>query len=648
MHRERELPTIQQSEKWIARARAVIPSATQTLAKSPTQYVDGIAPKYLERGKGCHVWDVDGNEYIDLVMGVGTLSLGYCNDAVDRAIRYQLEQGINFSVMHPLEVEVAELVVELVPGAEMVRFSKTGADVTSAAVRLARAFTDRSKVLCCGYHGWHDWYIGTTPRNAGVPAEVSALVQRFAYNYHSMVAFDGTAADPLLCKSLVGQEMIRRGILWNGFHNICYTHEESDIDTVIAAYEEVLPILGRAVQDGKISERLHGKPVEPIFRDSVAGNRTAASGPGGSSAGTGSRLGSVHTANFGTLLQQLQSSLLVTTYQAGKLVVLRHDSESASVNTHFAGFAKPMGLAVAPNRIAVGTALGIFELHNVPTITDKLKPTGRYDACFLPRGGHVTGDIAIHEMAYAGDELWFVNTRFSCLCVHDGEHSFIPRWRPRFITRVAPEDRCHLNGIGVVDGLPRYVTAHGATDTAEGWRETKRNGGILIDIESQEIIARKLSMPHSPRWHAGRLWVLDSGRGGLGYVDLQSGRYEAIVELPGFTRGLDFAGDLAFVGLSQVRESAFFSGIPISEKLKPEDRVCGVWVVDIFRGVIVAFLKFERDVEEIFAVSVMHGIRYPELTNDDTALIGDSFVLPDGALQGVPDRLWSPSVICGE
>jgi len=158
------------------------PSATQTLAKSPTKYIDGAAPKYLARGKGCRVCDVDGNEYIDLVMGIGTLVLGYGNDAVDRAIRYQIEQGINFSLMHPLEVEVAELVAELVPGAEMVRFSKTGADVTSAAVRLARAFTGRGKVLCCGYHGWHDWYIGTTPRNGGIPAEVSALVQRFAYN----------------------------------------------------------------------------------------------------------------------------------------------------------------------------------------------------------------------------------------------------------------------------------------------------------------------------------------------------------------------------------------------------------------------------------------------------------------------------------
>src|SRR5215472_6726224 len=154
---ERALPVITRSDEWYVRATGLIPGHTQTLAKGPGQYVAGVAPKYLQRGKGSHVWDVDGNEFIDFTMAVGPLSLGYAYDAVDRAIRDQLEDGITFSMMHPLEVEVAELIREVVPNAEMVRFSKTGADVTSAAVRLARAFTGRSKVICCGYHGWHDW-----------------------------------------------------------------------------------------------------------------------------------------------------------------------------------------------------------------------------------------------------------------------------------------------------------------------------------------------------------------------------------------------------------------------------------------------------------------------------------------------------------
>lgn len=176
------LPEIARSEALFARARGLIPAGTQTLAKGPTQYVDGVAPKYLERGRGCRVWDVDGNQYIDLTMGVGPLVLGYAYPRVDDAIRAQLDSGITFSLMHPLEVEVSELVRSLVPGAEAVRFSKTGCDVTSAAVRVARAFTGRERVLCCGYHGWHDWYVATTGRNAGVPAATRELTRSFTYN----------------------------------------------------------------------------------------------------------------------------------------------------------------------------------------------------------------------------------------------------------------------------------------------------------------------------------------------------------------------------------------------------------------------------------------------------------------------------------
>jgi glutamate-1-semialdehyde aminotransferase len=179
---ERSLPAIVRSNEWYARATGLIPAYTQTLAKGPGQYVGGVAPKYLRRGKGSHVWDVDGNEFIDFSMGIGPLSLGYAYEAVDRAIREQLEDGITFSMMHPLEVEVAELIRDTVPNADMVRFSKTGADVTSAAVRLARAFTGRSKVICCGYHGWHDWYISVTDRSLGVPKAVQDSTLTFDYN----------------------------------------------------------------------------------------------------------------------------------------------------------------------------------------------------------------------------------------------------------------------------------------------------------------------------------------------------------------------------------------------------------------------------------------------------------------------------------
>ena len=352
-------------------------------------------------------------------------------------------------------------------------------------------------------------------------------------------------------------------------------------------------------------------------------------------------LRSIHTTNFPSILQQMGASLLVTTYQAGKLVIVRPDADNANViNTHFRSFNKPMGMAIRPNRLAVGTSHIIWEFHNVPAVAEKLEPKGTHDACYLPRWGHVTGDIQIHEMAYSGDELWFANTRFSCLCTNDGEHSFVPRWRPSFVTQIAPHDRCHLNGLAIVDGVPKYVTALGATDTAGGWRENKKDGGILIDVSSNEIIARGLSMPHSPRWYNGGLWLAESGTGGFGCVDPRTGKYESIVELPGFTRGVDFWGNLAFVGLSQVRETAVFSGIPITEKLK--ERTCGVWVVDMLKSQVVAFLKFEDALQEIFAVCVLPGMRFPDFINDDTQLIRESFVLPDAALSDGPEALKGP------
>ena len=175
-------PVTTMSEALFQRSQGLIPASTQTLAKGPGQYVRGVAPKYLHKGKGARVWDVDGNEYLDYQMGIGPLSLGYAYDAVDSAISAQLRDGIAFSMMHPLEVEVAELIRQHVPGADMVRFSKSGADVTSAAIRLARAFTGRRKVLCCGYHGWHDWYISVTDRSRGIPQYVKDLSFTFNYN----------------------------------------------------------------------------------------------------------------------------------------------------------------------------------------------------------------------------------------------------------------------------------------------------------------------------------------------------------------------------------------------------------------------------------------------------------------------------------
>jgi hypothetical protein len=382
-------------------------------------------------------------------------------------------------------------------------------------------------------------------------------------------------------------------------------------------------------------------------------------------------LASVHTTTLPSLLDQLGISVLVSTYQAGKLILVR--SEGGRVNTHFRNFQTPMGLALFGNRLAIGTRTQVLEYQNQLPLAPKLPPAARtHDACFVPRLAHTTGNIGVHELAYVHGELWAVNTRFSCLCTLADDASFVPRWRPPFISGLAPEDRCHLNALGLRDGLIRYVTALGETDEPAGWRENKARGGVLMEVfphpptpsptrgEGGRIqrppplstlvgeggrggegrtIARNLSMPHSPRWHAGKLWVLESGAGSLSVVDEATGRLEHVTLLPGFTRGLDFAGPYAFIGLSQVRESAVFSGIPITERLSESERACGMWVVDVRTGQTVAFLRFESGVQEVFAVQVLPGISYPEVlteeADEELKLLADAFILPESAMADV-------------
>jgi uncharacterized protein (TIGR03032 family) len=339
---------------------------------------------------------------------------------------------------------------------------------------------------------------------------------------------------------------------------------------------------------------------------------------------------SVHTSNVPQILKEIRSSLLVSTYQSGRVVVIRADGNQ--LNTHFRVFPSAMGIAVGEGRIAIGTLREVWDYWNVPAAAARLHPQ-KHDACFLPRNMHVTGDIRIHEVAFGADgELWMINTRFSALCTFDSATSFVPRWRPHFITQLAPEDRCHLNGLCMDRGRPRFVTALGATNTREGWREKKASGGILMDVASNEIVISGLSMPHSPRLHDGKLWLLESAKGTLVRVDPSRGSVETIAELPGFTRGLAFAGPLAFIGLSQVRESVF-DGIPLGQRLKPEERSCGIWIVDTRNGRVLGFVRFEGDVQEIFDVQLLPGILYPELLELGEDIVGASFVLSDEALR---------------
>jgi uncharacterized protein (TIGR03032 family) len=345
---------------------------------------------------------------------------------------------------------------------------------------------------------------------------------------------------------------------------------------------------------------------------------------------------SVHTTSLPPLLEQLNISVLISTYQAGKLIVVR--SEGGSVNTHFRNFNVPMGMAMRNNRLCIGTKYHVWEYQNQPDVAPKLEKAARvHDACYMPRHSHLTGYIAIHEMAFSGEELWLVNTRFSCLCTLAPDCSFVPRWRPPFVSKLAMEDRCHLNGMAMRNDRVQYVTALGTTDTNAGWRPDKAHGGILMDVPSGAFISRGLSMPHSPRWYDERLWVLESGAGSISLVDPFTGKLQHVALLPGFTRGLDFYGPFAFIGLSQVRESAVFSGIPITDRLKEEERMCGLWIVDLRNGQTVAFLRFDSGVQEIFAVQVLPGQAFPEILTEgvNDEMLENSFVLPDAALRDV-------------
>ena len=325
-----------------------------------------------------------------------------------------------------------------------------------------------------------------------------------------------------------------------------------------------------------------------------------------------------YTRTFPALLDQLGVSLLVSTYQAGKVVAVGVAQGELTLSYH--NFERAMGLAVKPDCIAVGARAQVWFLHAAPDLAARVEPAGRHDACFLTRSSHFTGEIQAHELAWAGDELWLVNTAFGCLCTLDDRHSFVPRWRPPFLTALAAEDRCHLNGLAMADGAPKYVTALAETDTPQGWRPNKATSGCLIDVASGQTVARGFAMPHSPRVHRGRVWLLHSGAGQLVLVDPASGQAETVTELPGYTRGLALYDRFAFVGLSKIRETATFGGMPIAER-RPELK-CGVGVVDLGTGRLMAHLEFVTGVEEIFDVQVLPGARCPALSGPYPSLDG--------------------------
>jgi len=316
-----------------------------------------------------------------------------------------------------------------------------------------------------------------------------------------------------------------------------------------------------------------------------------------------------HSNNLPLVLHQLNLSVLISTYQAGKLVVVGSSQDKPSFSFHT--FDQVMGVAVARNQIAIGSRRQIHFLHSAHDVAPNIPPAKSYDGCYLSRNSFVTGSIHGHDLAFGNEGLWVVNTLFSCLCTLDDAYNFFPRWRPPFISQLIDQDRCHLNGLAMENGLPRFVTVLGQSDQPAGWRENKRNGGAILDVPSGQVVCHGLCMPHSPRIYQGKLWVLNSGLGELSTVDIQTGQLQSVAKLPGYTRGLAFFDNYAFVGLSRIRETNIFGGLPIGEN--PDSLNCGLGIVDINSGRTIATLRFKTGVEELFAVDVIPKVRNPKI-----------------------------------
>jgi uncharacterized protein (TIGR03032 family) len=270
-----------------------------------------------------------------------------------------------------------------------------------------------------------------------------------------------------------------------------------------------------------------------------------------------------------------------------------------------------MGLAFDGRRLAVAT---LIQIKTFVDAAKGAKTTEGYDAVFVPQVAHYTADLDVHDLAFDGDgNLVFVNTLFSCLAGSSVTHSFRALWRPPFISRLAAEDRCHLNGLALHDGHPAYVTAVAETDVADGWRDNRAAGGVVIDVATNAVICRGLSMPHSPRLHDGTLWVLNSGAGEIGTIDVKAGRFQPVAFCPGYLRGLTFIGNHALVGLSEPRENKTFAGLPLQDRLaaaKVEPR-CAVYVIDLKSGDVAHWLRIEGVVNELYDVVALPGIKRP-------------------------------------
>jgi len=270
-----------------------------------------------------------------------------------------------------------------------------------------------------------------------------------------------------------------------------------------------------------------------------------------------------------------------------------------------------MGLYARPERLYMRAKSQLWQLDN---ILERGQMYNGYDKLYVPRIGHTTGDLDIHDVAVnSAGEVIFISTFLNCLATLSDTHSCAPLWEPKFLSKIVTEDRCHLNGLAVVDGQPRFVTACSRSDIIDGWRSSRRDGGVVIDVPSDEIVCAGLSMPHSPRFYHGRLWLHNSGIGWFGYADLRTGKFEPVTFCPGYLRGLTFGKNYAIVGLSKPRGDKSFSGLVLDEELmaKNAEPWCGLMAIELNTGNIAVWLRFEGIIKELYDVGVLPGVSRP-------------------------------------
>ncbi|MDQ0314593.1 TIGR03032 family protein [Amorphus orientalis] len=345
---------------------------------------------------------------------------------------------------------------------------------------------------------------------------------------------------------------------------------------------------------------------------------------------------------FPQWLARHNCSLAFTSYQTGQLFLVGVLPNGA-LSLHQRNFIRAMGLLADSQRLLLAGLAQIWRFENV--LAPNERANEHYDKLYVPRRGQTVSDLDVHELGIdAAGRLIFVNTKYSCLATDSAVHSFKPVWRPPFISKLAPEDRCHLNGVAMENGAPRYVTSVATTDIVDGWRSHRRDGGVVVDVETDAIVADGLSMPHSPRIHDGALWVLDSGNGYLTRIDRESGSRERVAFCPGFLRGLSFHAGHAVVGLSLARHEGVFSGLPLQEELETRggEAWCGIQIVNQRNGDIVEWLRLEGGIRELFDVRVIPGVRCPMALptfGPDLA----SFITIEAPDQPLSERGWHPA-----